>query len=858
MKNLHNSPIKTVISTEAVRLHRAAQWRDPRICRCLSSSCAQTASQTKTRRAIIATLLIAAALASSPLSNQRISAETRTKKHPARRTDWPVYGGQSADDHYSALHQIDRTNVHKLKVAWTFDTKEPGGLQTNPLIVGRVLFGFTPTQTVIALDAATGKNLWTFSTGTPGLQPTRGLSYWTDGTQSILFAGLLTNLYAIDPATGKLISTFGDGGKIDLRKDLNEKDVTQSFAALTTPGIVYKDMIIVGFRAPETEPALHGDIRAYDVHTGKLRWIFHTIPLPGEPGYETWPKDAWKVTGSANNWTGMALDEKRGIVYVPTGSAVNDFYGFDRIGDDLYANTLLALDANTGQRLWHFQGVHHDIWDRDFPSPPSLVTVRSHGKQIDAVAQTTKQGYLFLFDRTNGKPLFPIEERVFPASTAPGEKASPTQPIPSIPAPYARQLLTADMLTTRTPEAHAWATEQFKSFISNGLFVPFTVDKQTVVFPGFDGGAEWGGSAVDIKTGVIYINANDIVWTGGLTENKPGGSLGANVYQSQCSICHGGDRKGSPPAFPSLIDERKHLSDAQITEIIHNGKGRMPSFPNVEAARLTAVLEYLKTGDTGGSATTSAPKSANRNEIAGAKIYDKNCAICHGDDLLGAPSNYPGLLGVRLRLTDQQILANIHDGKGRMPAFHKLTAADTAALLRFLGDSAPIVESAVTSNNFSKKEVESALAPPGGLAKYRFTGYRKFLDPDGYPAVQPPWGTLNAIDLNTGRYLWKIPLGNYPELAAKGLKDTGTENYGGPIVTASGIVFIAATNFDHTLRAFDSRTGTLLWQGDLPYAGNATPATYMVDGRQYVVIATSNARNPKGPQGAAYVAFALP
>jgi glucose dehydrogenase len=817
------------------------------------------------RSANIGRLLLIAASLALPLAlagkGHLLTTARAAEKKSTDHTDWPVYGGQSADDRYSALHQIDRANVHQLKVAWTFDTKEQGGLQTNPLVVGRTSFGFTPTQKVIALDAATGKLLWTFSSGTPGLQPTRGLSYWTDGTRNVLFAGLLTNLYALDPATGKLISTFGDDGKIDLRKDLNEKDVTQSFAALTTPGIVYKDSIIVGFRAPETEPALHGDIRAYDVHTGKLRWIFHTIPLPGEPGYETWPRDAWKVTGSANNWTGMALDEKRGIVYVPTGSAVNDFYGFDRIGDDLYANTLLALDANTGQRIWHFQGVHHDIWDRDFPSPPSLVTVRSHGKQVDAVAQTTKQGYLFLFDRTNGKPLFPIEEHAFPASTTPGEKTSPTQPVPSLPAPYARQLLTADMLTTRTPEAHAWAAEQFKSFISNGLFVPFTVDKQTVVFPGFDGGAEWGGSAVDIKTGVIYINANDIVWTGGLTENKQGGSLGSTVYQSQCSICHGGDRKGNPPTFPSLVDDQKHLSDAQITEIIHNGKGRMPSFPNVEAARLTAVLEYLKTGDdgAGGKAGAASPKSPNRSEIAGAKIYDKNCAICHGDDLLGAPSNYPGLLGVRGRLTDQQILANIHDGKGRMPAFHKLTDADTASLLHFLGDSqSPMVEAAVTSNNSSKKEVESTLAPPGGLAKYRFTGYRKFLDPDGYPAVQPPWGTLNAIDLNTGRYLWKIPLGNYPELAAKGLKDTGTENYGGPIVTAGGIVFIAATNFDHTLRAFDSRTGALLWQGDLPYAGNATPATYMVDGRQYVVIATSNARNPKGPQGAAYVAFALP
>jgi glucose dehydrogenase len=556
----------------------------------------------------------------------------------------------------------------------------------------------------------------------------------------------------------------------------------------------------------------------------------------------------------------MALDDKRGIVYVPTGSAVNDFYGADRIGDDLYANTLLALDANTGKRIWHFQGVHHDIWDRDFPSPPSLVTVRSHGKQIDAVAQTTKQGYLFLFDRATGKPLFPIEEHPFPASTAPGEKASATQPVPLLPEPYARQKLTADMLTTRTPESHAWAVEQFKTFISNGLFVPFSVDKQTVVFPGFDGGAEWGGSAVDIKTGIIYINANDIVWTGGLTENKQGGSLGSTVYQSQCAICHGGDRKGNPPTFPSLIDEQKRLSDTQVTAIIQNGKGRMPSFPNVEAARLTAVLEYLKTGDDGGSKAAGVSlRSGIRTEIAGAKVYDHNCAICHGDDLLGAPSNYPGLIGVRTRLADKQILDNIHNGKGRMPSFHKLTDADTAALLRFLGDSnSPMVEEAVTSGNSSKKEVESALAPPGGLARYRFTGYRKFLDPDGYPAVVPPWGTLNAIDLNTGRYLWKIPLGEYPELAEKGIKDTGSENYGGPIVTAGGIVFIAATNFDHKIRAFDSRTGALLWTGDLPYAGNATPATYMIDGRQYIVIATSNARNPKGPQGAAYVAFALP
>jgi glucose dehydrogenase/cytochrome c553 len=774
--------------------------------------------------------------------------------------DWSTYDGEPSGDHYSDLRQINRNNVHALKQAWIFDTGEKGGLQTNPLIVGHQLFAYTPTQKVIALDAASGKKLWVFDVGIPGLQPTRGLTYWTDGRHAILFAGILSYLYALDPATGKPISSFGDGGRIDLRKDIVEGDVSQEFAALTSPGVIYKDTIIVGFRAPETKPALRGDIRAYDVHSGKLRWSFHTIPHPGEAGYETWPQGAWETAGSANNWAGMAVDDKLGIVYVPTGSAVSDFYGYDRIGDDLYADCLLALDADTGRLIWHFQGVHHDIWDRDFPAPPALLTVRHNGKLVDAVAQTSKQGFIFLFDRRTGKPLFPIEERPFPASTVPGERAAVTQPIPLAPAPFGRQRLTSDMLTTRTPEAHAAALKAFATMRSDGLFVPFSVDQQTVIFPGFDGGAEWGGPAVDVKTGVLYVNANDVAWTGGLTENKPGGGLGYTTYQSQCSMCHGGDRRGAPPAFPSLIGIQNRLSDAQITEVVHNGKGRMPAFSNIEAARLAALLDYLKTGkDEGASGIKLDANYGDRKEIAGAHVYDQNCAVCHGDDLLGAPSTYPSLIGVRNRLSDREILQYIHQGKGQMPAFTNLTDADTSALLRFLGQaSSPLIEAAVTAQYSSKREVESALAPPGGEPKYRFTGYRKFLDPEGYPAIAPPWGTLSAINLNNGKYLWKIPLGEYPELAAKGMRDTGTENYGGPIVTAGGLVIISATNFDHTIRAFDSRNGRLLWSSDLPYSGNATPATYMVNGRQYIVIATSGARDPKSAQGAAYVAFALP
>jgi quinoprotein glucose dehydrogenase len=685
-------------------------------------------------------------------------------KDPAARSDWPTYNGDLTGDHYSRLNQITPANVQRLKEVWRFNAGTEGSIQTNPLVVGRLLYGYTATLQVVALDGATGKQLWHFDSGIVGRQPSRGLTYWTNGTEFRLFAYIMNFLYALDPATGKPIKAFGDNGRLDMRKDLGS-DFTQNSVALTTPGVLYKNLLILGFRAPETHPAPRGDIRAYDVLTGKLSWSFHTIPHPGEPGYKTWPAGGWKSAGAANNWCGMSVDEARGIVYVPTGSAVSDFYGADRLGNDLYADTLLALDARTGKLLWHFQGVHHDIWDRDFPSAPALVTVNREGRTIDAVAQTTKQGFVFLFDRVSGKPLFPIEERSFPASDVPGEVAWPTQPIPLEPAPFARQRLTENLLTTRTPDAHAWAVEQFRSFRSNGLFVPLAVDKQTVVFPGFDGGGEWGGPAVDPHSGVIYINSNDLPWTGGLTAIKQG-SPGAVLYQTQCAPCHASNLRGDPPMFPSLVDIHTRLSRTQISQIVRNGKGRMTANRNLSSAQLQQLLDFLERPLS--PPTTIPSSSTNRG---------------HSDVATGASS------------------------------------------------------------------VDS---------RYHFTGYRKFLDPDGYPAVVPPWGTLNAIDLNTGKFLWKIPLGQYPELVAKGMSDTGSENYGGPVLTSSGLLFIGATIYDRKLRAFDAKTGKLLWQASLPYAGTATPSTYMIDGRQFLVIATSGARDPKGPQGAAYVAFALP
>ena len=806
--------------------------------------------------------LLAAYLTNPQLNVRGAAEETSTATSP--RQDWPIYGGDANGDRYSPLSQINRENVKQLHVAWRVDVGTEGGLQDNPLVIGRTIFVYTPSEQVLALDAATGKQLWTFDPGVKATQPSRGFSYWTDGKQSILFAGVMDHLYALDPDTGKPIPSFGEGGSVDLRKDLGNEDFANNFAVLTTPGTIYKDMIIVGFRAPETHPAPHGDIRAYDVHTGKLRWSFHTIPHPGEPGYETWPKDAWKTAGSANNWAGMVVDQQRGIIFAPTGSAVDDFYGADRVGNDLYANTLLALDANTGKLIWHFQGVHHDIWDRDFPAPPVLVTVQRDGKSIDAVAQTSKQGFVYLFERTTGKPLFPLEEKHYPASTVPGEVASPTQSLPLVPAPFARQLLTADMLTNRTPEAHAWAVEQFSKFRSEGQFVPFGVGKETIIFPGYDGGAEWGGPAVDPRKAILYVNANDVAWTGSLAENQSGGP-GFTLYQSQCAVCHGSNRKGSPPQFPSLLGVGDRLSDSAIESLIHSGKGRMSAFPAIQGEDLRALIEYLHTEPGPELAApvqpTSPPGAATAVDPEGASVYANHCAICHQDNLQGNPPTYPSLVGVRDRLSDQEITDIVHNGRRRMPPVSGLTDQEMTHLLHFLGAGRMDVASTAkpgSTERSDKTEAQFVGANSGEALKYHFTGYKKFLDPDGYPAVAPPWGTLNAIDLNTGKYLWKIPFGQYPELAAKGMTQTGSENYGGPILTASGLLIIGATNFDRKIRAYNSDTGELLWEGDLPFAGNATPATYMVDGKQYIVIATSGARDKKSPQGAAYVAFALP
>lgn len=670
---------------------------------------------------------------------------------------WSVYGGGNESIRYSTLDQINRENVSRLKEVWRYDTGdafEGSEMQCNPIMIDGKLYVTTPKLRVLALDAAKGTLIWSFDPfegmERRGRSRNRGLMYG-DGR---IFMAARNFLYALDAKTGKGVESFGEKGRVDLREGLG-RDPKGLNVSSNTPGVIYRNLLILGSLVSEDLPAAPGHIRAYDIDTGEMRWSFHTIPRPGEFGYETWPEDAWKYIGGANNWSGMSLDEKRGIVFAGTGSAAFDFYGANRAGDNLFANSLLALNARTGKRLWHFQTVRHDIWDRDLPAPPSLVTVMREGKLVDAVAQITKSGHVFVFERETGKQLFPIEYREVPKSDVPGEVTADTQPFPLKPPPFARQELTEEMLTQRTPEAHQAVLKKFREVRSGGQFTPPSL-QGTIIFPGLDGGGEWGGAGFDPETGLLYVNSNEMTWILRLVERAQatGRSTVRDLYLNECATCHGGDLKGSPPEFPSLVNLEERLSDERMKEIISEGSGRMPGLPHLPEKAVDEMVRYMKTGD--GSRAVSG-----------------------------------------------------------------------------LGEPSPID------------------------LRYRLDGYIRFEDPDGYPAVEPPWGTLSAIDLDEGEIAWQIPFGEIPELVEQGMENTGSENYGGPVVTAGGLIFIGATSYDKKFRAFDKATGELLWETTLTAAGNATPAMYEVDGRQYVVIGAGGGKWGN-PSGGTYHAFALP
>ena len=720
--------------------------------------------------------------------------------------DWPTYGGNNAGNRYSPLTQINTQTVRNLQLAWTYETsdnKDPSqrgmDIQCQPIVVNGVLYGTSPRMKLFAVEAATGKQIWQFDPFAnpekrPRFHPLRGVVYWEDGEHTgrpdkrILYT-VGSSLYAIDALTGKPVESFGKNGEVDLHEGLGDKetlghDVANLSIRATTPGVIYKDLLITGSAVNEGGDAPPGYIRAFNVRTGKLAWVFHTIPLPGEYGYETWAKDSYKKLGGANCWAGMVIDVKRGMVYAGTGSASVDFYGGDRAGQNLFANCVIAINAETGKRVWHFQTVHHDLWDRDLPCPPNLITVKHNGpdgrpRMIDAVAQATKDGYVFVFDRDTGKPLFPVNEVRVPTSPAlPGEHPWSTQPVPSKPAPFVRQELTENELTNRTPEAHAYVVERFKNSRSGSKYMP--PSEEGTLFYGFGGGAEWGGNAAD-PDGILYQNANTMLWWLKMRDVRSQGknvamTRGTYLFNTNCSVCHGMSGKGSgeakasaAQAYPDLSEVDKRLNREQISTILSTGRGRMPSFGHLPKDDREAIINFLLKLDV----KPAAPAVAS---------------------------------------------TDIHSS---------------------------VVTSSVTEG------ADFPYMPP-----YLNNGNTQFRDQDNYPAIKPPWGTLNAINLNTGEYLWQVPLGEYPELTKKGIPPTGTENHGGPIVTAGGLVFIAAT-YDEKLRAFDRKTGKIVWEYKLPAGGFATPITYMVNGKQYIVIAAGGTRYGLKP-GGSYVAFALP
>ncbi|MBL8296339.1 MAG: pyrroloquinoline quinone-dependent dehydrogenase [Bryobacterales bacterium] len=587
-------------------------------------------------------------------------------------SDWRFYGGDAGASRYSPLDQIKRGNAAKLKPAWSHAAgdalqRPATTIECTPLVADGVMYLTTARVQVRALNAATGEPLWNFNPLQGSRRATgvnRGVTYFEDGKDKRVFAAIQDKLYSLNPKTGELLKTFGDNGIVDLTTQF-DRDMGGLNFRVSSPAVVFEDTVIVGGGGGEGPRAEGpGHIRGYDVYTGKRKWIFHTIPHPGEFGYNTWPKDSWQRNGAANNWAGMSIDLKRGWVFVSTGSASFDFWGGDRHGDNLFSDCVIALDARTGKRIWHFQTVHHDVWDYDLPAQPALVTVKQGGRMRDAVAQVTKTAFLFLLDRETGKPLLPIEERKVPPSDIEDEKLSPTQPFPVKPKPFARIEVNEDLVTDISPEARAFAMKRFKELRGGTPFAP--PSKQgTIYSPGTLGGALWGGCAFDPATSRVFVNSSEL------------------------------------PSITTIRD-----------------------------------------------------------------------------------------------------------------------------------------------------------AAPGESYRFGITGYEKFVDHEGYPGVKPPWGHLTAIDLASGDFVWREPIGEYPALAARGLKKTGTYMLGGCINTAGGVVFMGATA-DEMFRAIDSASGAVLWEHKLPAGGYATPCTYSVGGKQFVVIACGGGNRQKTTSGDQFVAFSL-
>jgi len=721
--------------------------------------------------------------------------------------EWHDYGGGPDNSKFSTLKQVNKSNVTKLDVAWTYPY---GETMFNPIVARGVIYGKGRNNSLVALDAETGKEIWIHD-GLEGITR-RGMNYWEskDGKDRRLIFSINDYLQEIDATTGKSIVKFGQDGVVDLREGLGREKEKIGRIQSNTPGKVFENLLLIGSATGEAYMSPPGDLRAYDIETGKLAWQFHTVPHPGEYGYDTWPKDAWKYIGGTNTWGEITIDAERGIAYFPTGSATFDFYGADRHGANLFANCLLAVDARTGKRLWHFQNVHHDLWDYDNTSAPQLTTIKQNGKTIPVVAMAGKTGFLYVFDRVTGKPVWPIEERPVPTKTeVPGEQVWPTQPFPTSPPPFARQKYTVEDLNPYLLSDEE--REQFRQRIvkarNEGLFTPIGFG-EAIHMPGNNGGSNFGSTSSNPGDGTVYVISYDIpaimrlltpeeeAARGGRGGRGGAGGAGLAIFQRDCQACHGADRSGTPNGA-SLIGVAGRLSTEEMRSTVLNGKGRMPPLPHLSASDLDAVVSYLSLADSFGRGG-----GRGRGAAAGAE-----------------PALPPG----------------------------------------------PVVQSGpavVRQGSGGRGGGRGAQPYPDGIdvpaVRYTMDGYGLHSN-----IVKPPFTTLTSYDLNKGTIKWQVPLGDDPRLASLGVKGTGTAGdfKFGVIPTATGLVFVAGG--DDKLHVYDAETGKQLWERQLGAASRGIPSMYEYKGRQYLLMTASDPgvgpnRTPREDQPKGYVAFALP
>ena len=752
---------------------------------------------------------------------------------------WKFVGGDQGVTHYSNLDQINTENVDKLAVAWKFSTGDIladhneywGGstIQSNAIVVDGVLYSTTPTLQVIALDAATGKQQWRFDPwgGKQGGGYNRGVAYWEKGEDKRIFYTVGNELLCLDASSGELISSFGEQGRRNMAKGLHPLHEERGGVISPAAPVIFKDLVVIGGMGEWRVP---GNVCAYDALTGDRKWIFHTIPFPGEVGFESWGDTTYYKDGfGANCWGGLSVDEENEMVYFATGQAKPDLHRPNSQGDHLFGNSVVAVDANTGSYKWHFQEIHHDLWDLDFPCAPMLFDWYHEGKKIPALLQLSKTGNSFIFDRLTGECFTKYREKSVPPSKLVGEYASPTQPWVTWPEPFMFQYVSEFDYSNISEEAKTFSQQRLQNADLDWMTPPSTRGN---IYYGVHGGAEWPGGAFDPESQTLYINANQTAWYVKMRKVVED-HQGSDLYSSKgCNSCHGWNRSGVDD-MPALTDLSLRYSSLRGLEAtIKNRTINHSDYPKLSSEEILQLAEFLM---------DSIPQNENH---PGAMLYGSGkCVECHGPQREGMNNGaIPALTNLEQNYHSVQEVKNvIKNGKNAMPGNEGYTDEELTLIAKFLLD---IPAEGGDDMQFSGPS-------------YQTDRFERFLDHEGYPATRPPWGTMNAIDMNTGKIKWKVPLGEFESLTERGISPTGTENFGGPVVTKGGLIFIAAT-MDEKFRAFDKLTGEILWEFQLPAGGYTTPTTYMIDGKQYIVIPAGGGGKPGTKSGDTFVAFALP